>query len=117
MNEKELAEVRETIAKQLLQWNVDSQYGCPQKDGSGNPIVQTSWKSEPEYLKEGYLQRADQILNTPITIEGGVCPECNGVGWWRKEKSEVGYCSKCKGKGTLPDKTFTIKEAIERMMK
>lgn len=96
-------------------------------------IRKTDWlgigdKTEREWLKRRIKIVAKAQLakafNTPITIEGGVCPKCDG-----KKAIEVGVlkggvfsggnidCPICKGIGKLPDKTFTIKEAIERMMK
>jgi len=104
--DSELREVRETIANNLAYWHQVA------KNESGQDTT------------ERWLIRAAQILNTPITIAGGICPECKGnttISIWEIYDSVYGHfvekpCPTCKGTGK-PDKTFTVREAIERMMK
>ena len=77
-------------------------------------IVNLVWKQAGEWNKavekcfmvvaEAQL---DKAFNTPIPIEGGVCPECGG--WSHRVKK----CPTCKGTGKLP---ITVREAIERVI-
>lgn len=55
-------------------------------------------------------------FNTPIPIEGGVCPRCKGSGWGQFNHNRNAHCDDCKGTGKL-DKTITVREAIERVVK
>ena len=77
--------------------------------------VRGKWREILEY--HGVFDIEDELLNTPITIEGGVCPECLGAKMlWDSLSHSMDYpCPTCKGTGKL-DKTITIREAIERMM-
>lgn len=62
----------------------------------------------------------DKDFNTPIPIEGGLCPKCLGMkrlsaAQGTRTDGSYGYidnCLTCKGTGKL-DKTKTIKELIE----
>ena len=58
-----LDELREGIARQLRQWDIDERCGCPQKDLEGNPSMQTSWAPQPRKVKEHYLGKADKLLH------------------------------------------------------
>jgi len=90
-------EIREGIAKQLLQGTIDARYGCPQKDLEGNPSVQTGWASEPDKVREHYLQKADQILiylhsqGVVIKVDREL-PEHwgNKIDWRNKKLNEAG---------------------------
>lgn len=96
-----LAEVREEIIK------IEKTY---------NTMPGESQHAQYWEKHRGYV--ADKILNTPIPIEGGVCPECEGkkqyLAKWGTQAS-WGRCPKCKGTGKL-DKTITVREAIERVI-
>ena len=62
----------------------------------------------------------NQILNAPIPLKGGVCPECEGKG--NKMCFDlftlINYkpCPTCHGTGHLPDKTKTVLELIDKGM-
>lgn len=49
------------------------------------------------YWKENMPEDNKFCIKCGKPIE--VCPECEGIGWWRKPKDEVGFCSKCNGTG------------------
>ena len=120
MNEKELAEVREKIAR----------VSCDLVADTYSKDRDFTWEQIGTNERNWFMAVADQILDHRFTKEGGVCPECFGTGTkqFRSLLARLGRgdltvddidkaeknCPECKGTGKV-DKTFTIKEAIERM--
>lgn len=105
MNEKELVE-------QLLL--------TPKEIGNLKPVETTAgwqikdfWKPDAILFKVINEAQLHKALNTPITREVE-CPYCEGTGLIGGAAIND-RCDDCNRTGKL-SKTFTIKEAIERMM-
>ena len=73
--------------------------------------VRGKWQKILEH--HGVFDREDELLNTPIPIEGG-CQEGEGTGLIGGSGIND-RCDDCKGTGKL-DKTITAREAIERVI-
>lgn len=106
MTEKELAEVRRTMAEICGDGGclfLDGSYPCPEgEDINGSNMC--------DYCK------ADYILNHIFTVEGGRCPYCEGTGLIGGAAIND-RCSDCNGTGKLPDKTFTLAELVKEKMR
>ena len=71
------------------------------------------WDGARQYVKEGWLYKADQILNLTVSSGGGVCPECKGncgIRGIRWDEIITKKCPTCNGTGQKPIATKTLEE-------
>ena len=112
MKERELAEVREKIARIICCFAKINQ-SC------GKCEFNTERSPFPDCFPD-IREDTDQLLTTPITIEGE-CPECRGTGK-RHDGTLIDSalyskdCPDCNGTGKV-SKTFTIMKLIEEKLK
>ena len=74
------------------------------------------WDGARQYVKDGWLYKADQILSRTVSSGGGKCPTCDGTGTYLFEylgKADSEACAVCNRTGQKPIVTRTIGEIIK----
>jgi len=99
-------DIQEQIAKELLSFR---NWKCSEYVEVGEPNIEAD-------------KRANKLLNTPVPVKGGVCPECKYYAKYNPNVVRRGVpykheCPSCKGTGQIPDKKVTIREILEEAMR